>query len=207
MEHQPSTLSISPARRNGSSSSAGLSWRRGRSSSSSCLRTPARVSTRGSASSPASTGQCRPCRSTAGAWGGRAVVHRALLRVHDVRRASGQRAALPHAAASCVPHRHRLCQLVRGERRGSSTVRARAHVRPGGLDGGYCGQRAGFRDRVRGAAKKRCPLLVKARVSHRSDGGACFPMGDFVADVLIAVLRQQEARCRGKGIRQFRDDG
>ena len=40
-----------------------------------------------------------------------------------------------------------------------------------------------------------------------SDGGACFPMGDFVADVLIAVLRQQEARCRGKGIRQFRDDG
>lgn len=32
-------------------------------------------------------------------------------------------------------------------------------------------------------------------------------MGDFVADVLIAVLRQQEARCRGKGIRQFRDDG
>ena len=142
-----------------------------------------------------------------GPGGGRAVVHRALLRVHDVRRASGQRAALPHAAASCVPHRHRLCQLVRGERRGSSTVRARAHVRPGGLDGGYCGQRAGFRDHVRGAAKKRCPLLVKARVSHRSDGGACFPMGDFVADVLVAVLRQQEARCRGKGIRQFRDDG
>ena len=100
-----------------------------------------------------------------------------------------------------------LLANARGERRGSSTVRARAHVRPGGLDGGYCGQRAGFRDHVRGAAKKRCPLLVKARVSHRSDGGACFPMGDFVTDVLVAVLRQQEARCRGKGIRQFRDDG
>ena len=115
--------------------------------------------------------------------------------------------ALLANALRCHMPLRRACQLVRGERRGSSTVRARAHVRPGGLDGGYCGQRAGFRDRVRGAAKKRCPLLVKARVSHRSDGGACFPMGDFVADVLIAVLRQQEARCRGKGIRQFRDDG
>ena len=76
------------------------------------------------------------------------------------------------ATCRCVvrAHRHRLCQLVRGERRGSSTVRARAHVRPGGLDGGYCGQRAVPGSRTRCCEKEMPALSKSARVAPQRRG-------------------------------------
>ncbi|MFR0868308.1 MAG: VanZ family protein [Adlercreutzia sp.] len=55
-------------------------------------------------------------------------------------------------------------------------------------------ERAGFRDHVRGAAKKRCPLLVKARVAPQRRE-SLLSDGRFRGGVLlVAVLRQQEAR-------------
>ncbi len=189
MEHQPSTLSIS-RRVERFVQSSGLSWRVG------CLffmfRTPARVQ-HGVGIFPiyGNAG----VRSSCWGWGGRAVVHRNSAS-NDVRRVLATRCAAT-CAASCVPHRM-LCSLY-GVSDEVHNCSCRAHVDR--WIGWWIWGSGGFRDRVRGV-RKRDARFSKA-ACRSSDGGVAFD-GRFVG-MSYRCASPARKRCRGKGIRQFRE--